>query len=127
MSLLFCPVNMLDQRKYFGQMKKNILILTFILFSFLVPDFEKPHGIMLTRGTLPKLRNLSSKFSDPNGSYWGMNTYLKTRVRLQRKIISRNFLAKLQKKKVGTPEIEGTAMRNIYGSEHRNVDNARNK
>ena len=82
---------------------------------------------MLTSGTLPKLRYFSSDFSDPDGLFWGMKTYLKARVRLQRKTISRNFLTKLLKNRVGTPEIESTAMRNIYGSEHRNVDNARNK
>ena len=42
--------------------KNNYLILTFILFSFLVPEFKKPIGIMLTRGTLPKLQNLSTSF-----------------------------------------------------------------
>ena len=41
--------------------EKNYLILTFILFSFLVPEFKKPIGIMLTRGTLPKLRIISKQ------------------------------------------------------------------
>ena len=72
---------------------------------------------MLTRGTLPKLRLLSAKFSDPDGSYWGMKNNLKSRIRLQRKKISRNFLVKLLKKKVGTGEIEAAARRNIYGED----------
>ena len=67
---------------------------------------------MLTKGTLPKTRALSLDFSDPRGSYWGMKDSLKARVRLQRKIISRNFLTKLHKKKVGTGEIEFAAKRN---------------
>ena len=53
--------------------------------------------------------------SNPDGLYWGMKTYLKARIRLQKKIISRNFLAKLCKKKVGTGEIEACAKRNVYG------------
>ena len=51
MSILLCPV--LDQQMYFGLMKKYCLILTFILFFFLVPDFEKPHGIILSNKNWP--------------------------------------------------------------------------
>ena len=72
---------------------------------------------MLSQGTLPKIRTFSSGFSDPNGSYWGMNESVKARVRLQKKIITRNFLTKLQKKKVGTGEIEVAAKRNIFGND----------
>ena len=72
---------------------------------------------MLTQGTLPKLREFSTKFSNPDGLYWGMKTYLKARIRLQKKIISRNFLSKLHKKKVGTGEIEACAKRNVFGSD----------
>ena len=79
---------------------------------------------MLTSGTLPKVRHFASKLSDPDGSYWGMKTYLKTRIRLQQKIISRNFLTKLHKKRVGTGEIENAARRNVFGS---NINVVRNK
>ena len=72
---------------------------------------------MLSRGTLPKLREFSTKFSNPDGLYWGMKSYLKSRIRLQRKIISRNFLSKLLKKKVGTGEIEACAKKNVFGSD----------
>ena len=80
---------------------------------------------MLTRGTLPRIRHLSSQFSDPYGSYGGMRDSLKARIRLQRKIISRNFLVKLHKRKVGTGEIEAAAKRNIYGEDA--VETVRNK
>ena len=72
---------------------------------------------MLTKGALPEIRVFSSEFSDPDGSYQGMKECLKARIRMQRKIISKNFLVKLQKRKVGTSEIEATATRYIYGEE----------
>ena len=72
---------------------------------------------MLSQGTLPKLRNFSNKFSNPDGLYWGIKAYLKARVRHQRKIISRNFLTKLHKKNIGTGEIEACAKRNVYGDD----------
>ena len=43
--------------------------------------------------------------------------YMKARIKLQRKIISRNFLSKLFKKKVGTGEVESLAKRNVFGSD----------
>jgi hypothetical protein len=92
---------------------------------FLVPILIQLSTEMLTNGTLPKIRRLSSSFSDPNGSFGGMRDSLKARVRLQRKIISRNFLAKLHKKKVGTGEIEAAAKRVIYGEDAWNA--VRNK
>ena len=81
---------------------------------------------MLTQGTLPKLRDFSTKFSNPDGLYWGMKTYLKARIRLQKKIISRNFLAKLCKKKVGTGEIEACAKRNVFGPDDDENSDSRN-
>ena len=79
---------------------------------------------MLTSGTLPKVWCLAGQFSDPEGSYWGMRKYLKARTRLHRKVISRNFLAKLYKKKVGTGEIENAAIRNVFGATNDNDEDS---
>ena len=71
------PVNMLDQRKCYGKKfirKISKFLILFIIFWFLNLDSVE---IMLTKGTLPKLRQFSSRFSDPNGSYWGMQTVSK--------------------------------------------------
>ena len=95
------------------------------LFILMVPILTLLQNKMLTKGTLPKTRKLASDFSDPNGSFGGMRDSLKARVRLQRKIVSRNFLAKLHKRKVGTGEIEAAAKRNFYGMDARCV--SRNK
>ena len=47
-----------------------------------------------------------------------MKMYMKARIRLQKRIISRNFLSKLFKKKVGTGEVESLAKRNVFGSDN---------
>ena len=95
------------------------------LLIFLVPLLTHLTRIMITKGTLPRIRSLSSEFSDPYGSYGGIRDSLKARIRLQKKIISRNFLTKLHKRKVGTGEIEAAAKRNIYGEDFVSV--SRNK
>ena len=46
-SVLCCPVNMLDQRKYFGRMKKTYFLIIFVIFFYLVPEFKKPVGITI--------------------------------------------------------------------------------
>ena len=114
------PVKMSDRRKCYGNTNLKIIIVFFILL--VVPNLIPLLNKMLMKGTLPKIRTFSTDFSDPNGSYWGMKNTLKSRVRLQRKIISRNFLTKLHKRKVGTGEIEYAAKKNVFGEDASNAN-----
>ena len=84
-----------------------------VFLFFLVPILILLKNNMLTTGTLPRIGYLSRQFSDPYGSYGVMRDSLKARIRLQKKIISRNLLTILHKRKVGTGEIEAAAKRNI--------------
>ena len=63
-SLLYRPLIMLDQRKYSGHMKIKTCFPIFVIFFSLVPNLGNSDEKMLTKGTLPNLRKLSTNIRD---------------------------------------------------------------